>query len=96
MIANITGEGKKQWIVETHSELLVRRIQTRIAQGDISPSDVSVLYVDPDDDGYEGSAIKQLRLDENGYWLDEWPDGFFDEGYKQTRLARTARRNGNG
>ena len=88
-------EGNKQWIVETHSELLVRRIQTRIAQGDISPSDVSVLYVDPDDDDCEGSSIKQLRLDDNGYWLDEWPDGFFDEGYKQTRLARTARRNGN-
>ena len=97
MIDTIADEpGKrKQWIVETHSELLVRRIQTRIAQGDISPSDVSVLYVDPDDDDYEGSAIKQLRLDENGYWLDEWPQGFFEEGYKQTRLARTARRNGN-
>ena len=97
MIDTIADEpGKrKQWIVETHSELLVRRIQTQIAQGDISPSDVSVLYVDPDDDDYEGSAIKQLRLDDNGYWLDEWPDGFFDEGYKQTRLARSARRNGN-
>ena len=96
MIDTIADEpGKrKQWIVETHSELLVRRIQTRIAQGDISPSDVSVLYVNPDDEDYEGSAIKQLRLDENGYWLDEWPQGFFDEGYKQTRLARTARRNG--
>ena len=97
MIDTIADErGKrKQWIFETHSELLVRRIQTRIAEGDISSSDVSVLYVDPDDDDYEGSAIKQLRLDENGYWLDEWPQGFFEEGYKQTRLARTARRNGN-
>lgn len=93
MIDTIADEpGKrKQWIVETHSELLIRRIRTRIAQGDISPSDVSVLYVDPDDDDCEGSAIKQLRLDENGYWLDEWPHGFFDDGYKQTKLARSAR-----
>ena len=96
MIDTIADEpGKrKQWVVETHSELLVRRIQTRIAQGDISPSDVSVIYVDPDDDDCEGSSVKQLRLDENGYWLDEWPQGFFEDGYKQTRLARTARRNG--
>ena len=93
MIDTIADEpGKrKQWIVETHSELLIRRIRTRIAQGDISPSDVSVLYVDPDDGDCEGSSIKQLRLDENGYWLDEWPHGFFDDGYKQTRLARRAR-----
>ena len=93
MIDTIADEpGKrKQWIVETHSELLIRRIRTRIAQGDISPSDVSVLYVDPDDDDCEGSAIKQLRLDENGRFLDEWPNGFFEEGYKQARLARRAR-----
>ena len=93
MIDTIADEpGKrKQWIVETHSELLIRRIRTRIAQGDIAPSDVSVLYVDPDDEDCEGSAIKQLRLDENGYWLDEWPHGFFDDGYKQSKLARRAR-----
>ena len=93
MIDTIADEpGKrKQWIVETHSELLVRRIQTRIAQGDISPSDVSVLYVDPDDDGYEGSAIKQLRLDDTGSWLDEWPQGFFEEGHEQTMAVVNAR-----
>lgn len=94
MIDTIADEpGKrKQWIVETHSELLVRRLQTRIAQGDISPADVSILYVDPDDNNSEGSAIKQLQMDENGYWLDEWPRGFFDDGYIQTRIARLARR----
>ena len=93
MIDTIADEpGKrKQWIVETHSELLIRRIRTCIAQGDISPSDVSVLYVDPDDEDCEGSAIKELRLDGNGRFLDEWPNGFFEEGYKQARLARRAR-----
>ncbi len=95
LIENSKTKHGNQWIVETHSELLVRRIQTRIAQGDISPSDVSVLYVDPDDNACEGSVIKQLQLDENGYWLDEWPHGFFDDGYKQTRYARRARRNSN-
>ena len=47
MIANITGRGEEQWIVETHSELLVLRIQRRIREGTLDPSDVSVLYVDP-------------------------------------------------
>ena len=82
---------RKQWIVETHSELLVRRIQTRIAQGDVSPSDVSILYVDPEDDDFEGSAIKQLRLDDTGSWLDEWPHGFFEEGHEQTMAVVNAR-----
>ena len=75
------GEDGNQWLVETHSEMIIRRIQRRIRERVISSDDVSVLYVDPQDDG--SSSIQQLRLDENGYWLDDWPDGFFDEGYRE-------------
>ena len=81
MIANITGEGEKQWIVETHSELLILRIQRRIRERKLEPSEVSVLYVDPNADDTEGSKITQLRLDENGDFIDAWPDGFFDEDF---------------
>ncbi len=69
-----------QWIVETHSEMLVRRLQRRIREGIISYEDVSVLYVDPQDDG--SSTIQRLELDEDGEFLDEWPDGFFEEGIR--------------
>ena len=72
----IETRDEKQWIVETHSELLARRIQTRIAAGEISPDEVSVLYVQP---GPQGSTISVLEIDEEGDWLQEWPDGFFEE-----------------
>ena len=39
--------GSNQWIVETHSELLMLRIQRRIREGTLSHDDVSVIYVDP-------------------------------------------------
>ena len=81
MIGTIRGEGEKQWIVETHSELIILRIQRRIREGKLDPSDVSVLYVDPSPDGMEGSSIIQLRLDENGDFIDYWPNGFFEEGF---------------
>lgn len=82
MIDTIADEpGKrKQWIVETHSELLILRLQRRIREGKIKPEDISVLYVDPNDDSVEGSAIKVLRLGEDSYFKDQWPDGFFAEG----------------
>lgn len=70
-----------QWLVETHSELLVLRLQRRIREGIISHKDVSVLYVDPQDAG--GSAIRRLELDEDGTFIDEWPQGFFEEGYRE-------------
>ena len=85
MIDTIDDEpGKrKQWIVETHSELLITRIQRRIREGKIKSEDVSVLYVDPDDEYSEGSAIVKLRLDENGDFIDHWPHGFFDEAFNE-------------
>ena len=92
----------KQWIVETHSELIARRIQTRIAErkevgGSVFlPSDVSALYVDPDPNG-SGSKIIEMGMKDTGEWAEEsWPNGFFDEGYREVmdvveaRLKRTA------
>lgn len=72
------GSGKGQWIIETHSELLILRIQRRIREGILKADDVCVLYVDSDNDG---ARVKRLRLDEKGEFIDEWPDGFFDDGY---------------
>ena len=82
MIETSRGEHPKQWIVETHSELLTRRIQRRIREGKVNPKEISVLYVDPDKDG-DGSSIVPLKLDQDGRFLDEWPDGFFDDGMKE-------------
>ena len=83
MIENIRGQGEKQWIVETHSELLILRLQRRIREGMLDPSEVSVLYVDPNAQGVEGSSITQLRMNDHGDFMDDWPDGFFEEGFSE-------------
>ena len=80
MIETSTGKDGKQWIVETHSELLIRRIQRHIREETLNPNDVSVIYVNP---GNEGSKIEVLELDEDGDFTDEWPHGFFDEGFNE-------------
>lgn len=88
MVETSRGEDGKQWIVETHSELLVRRIQTRLAEKAISPDDITVLYVNPTQ---RGSIVSVIEVDEQGNYLDEWPDGFFEEGYIETMQKRRAR-----
>ena len=75
----IEGARVKQWIVETHSELLIMRLLRRIREGRISHEDISILYVDPNNSDVEGSVIEQLELDEKGIFINGWPDGFFDE-----------------
>ena len=83
MIETIHGRSEKQWIVETHSEMLVLRLQRRIREGKLDSSDVSVLYVNPDAENTEGSAIRILRLDGKGDFIDYWPDGFFEESFQE-------------
>lgn len=69
----------KNLIIETHSEHLIRRIQRRIAENVISCKDVAFYYVIIGD---EGSEIKSLEINNNGY-IKNIPEGFFDESYSE-------------
>jgi len=82
-LGNLIAEGIRkphnhQYLIETHSEHLILRIQKLIRnkQSDLRPEDVSVLYVSREE---SGSEVTRLRLDENGDFIDEWPGGFFAE-----------------
>ncbi|RSB53663.1 DUF3696 domain-containing protein [Acinetobacter soli] len=67
-----------QWIIETHSEALMLRLQKLLRMKDerIKPDDISIIYVNPTSNG---SKLHHIRLNENGNFRDEWPAGFFDE-----------------
>jgi predicted ATPase len=64
---------EKQIIVETHSENMILRFQKRIREGSLKAEDLTVLYVDPTE---EGSKITKLRLSDTGEFLDKWPQSF--------------------
>ncbi|MDC2978942.1 DUF3696 domain-containing protein, partial [Pelagibacteraceae bacterium] len=68
-----------QWIIETHSELLIRRICRRIREGKINNNDVSVLYVNPPTKEINTTTVKRLHINEKGRFIDRWPEGFFAE-----------------
>jgi hypothetical protein len=70
-----------QVIAETHSENLILRIQRRVREGIIAPEMVSVLYVGATEG--QGSWIQTLPLGQRGEFLNEWPDGFFEERYEE-------------
>ncbi len=65
-----------QYIIETHSEHLALRILSLVRKGQLNPQDVSILYIER---GSEGSSIVQIQIDEDGYFIDEFPGGFFPE-----------------
>ncbi len=75
------------FVIETHSEHFLLRLLRRIREtyrSDIThklfslkAEDVVVLYVDKTKEGT--STIVQLRLSEDGEFIDRWPHGFFTE-----------------
>lgn len=69
-----------QFLIETHSEHLVLRLQKLIRDQRLRPSDVSVVFVER---GPSGSRAQRLRLDERGEFIDEWPGGFFAERLRE-------------
>ena len=55
------------------------RIQRRIREGKLSNEDVRVVYIGNIEE--KGSVVVPLRLNEQGDFVDEWPGGFFEEGF---------------
>ncbi len=89
-IESALGEQKNTFILETHSEHLILRLMRRMRQTaddelptglpKVTPDDVSILYVQPTN---TGSVVRVLELDVEGQFLDPWPGGFFEEGFKE-------------
>lgn len=86
-IETATHKSKQQntYILETHSEHIILRILRRIREGKLSPQDVSILYVSPD---RTGNLITHIEVDSDGDFLDHWPEGFFEESYRERMAGR--------
>jgi predicted ATPase len=70
---------KRQFIIETHSEHFVLRLRRRIAEGKIKPEKIGIFFVEKK----KGITwIQKLNLKSNGHF-EEWPTGFFEEGFKE-------------
>jgi predicted ATPase len=79
-------ERETQFIIESHSEHLIRRLQRRVAEDRIPASDVAIYFVT--NEGVE-ARIERIELDEFGT-IRNWPKGFFGdelEDLTQTTLA---------
>lgn len=76
-----------QLLIETHSEHMLLRMQSHIARGTIKAEDVNVFYIDPAGKG-KRKMIHQIPVGEDGYFVEDWPKGFFPERLKEAeRLA---------
>jgi predicted ATPase len=85
LVASVVDR-RNQLLVETHSEHLLlrlqRRLRTSLERGsNISPDDICILYVDSLADGR--AAVTHIPVGQDGQFLKEWPEGFFEERYNE-------------
>lgn len=77
LLADMFAEARElyniHFLIETHSEYLIRRLQLRVAEKKIDHKDVSVIYVDEDSHPYN------MGMKENGKFSMDFGSGFFDE-----------------
>jgi predicted ATPase len=78
-------ERNVQFLIESHSEHFLRRLQRRIAEEKITRDDVAIYFCDS---GPEGSTIKPLEVDLYGS-IRNWPPNFF--GDQMTDVAEMQR-----
>jgi predicted ATPase len=85
LFVEVARTRRVQFLVETHSENMFRRLQSLIADEQISPEDCRLYFVKR---GKEGAELRRLEVDEYGR-IKNWPDKFFGDAIgeveRQTR-----------
>lgn len=97
LMVEVARERKVQFVVETHSEHLFRRLQTLISEEKLGHDECRLYFVDRDDKGK--TQLTNLEMDAYGR-VKNWPKHFFGDAIgeteRQTRkmLERVARERG--
>lgn len=100
LMAEVSAKRKVQFLVETHSEHLFRRLQTLVASEKLAPSACALYFVDQEQD-QRASRLERLVMDEYGK-IANWPRQFFGDAVGETEaqtrkmLERVARLRGAG
>jgi len=76
-----------QFIVETHSEHLFRRLQTMIAEQRVGSEDCAMYFVER---GHGQALLRTLQMDEFGA-VRNWPENFFGDSVGEARAQAQAR-----
>lgn len=82
LFATVSHERNVQFIVETHSEHLFRRMQTLIAQKQVSPDRTAMYFVEREG---KAASLRPLEVDVVGR-IKNWPQNFFGDALGETRI----------
>ena len=81
LFVEVSRQREVQFVVETHSEHLFRRMQTLVAKQKVSTDDVALYFVERQG---KSAQLRTLQIDGFGR-VSNWPEGFFGDALGETR-----------
>jgi hypothetical protein len=75
MLIDVVKNRKVQVIMESHSEHLLRRLQRRIAEGELPAEDAAIYFCSMEDGA---SKAEELKIGDDGL-VKNWPNDFFGD-----------------
>ncbi len=91
LFATNLQEGKKRYLIETHSQNFVLRLRRLVAEGKINKEQLKIYYVDfQEKENF--SVLKEIKVDDYGR-VDYWPENIFSETLTETIALRNAQLN---
>lgn len=81
LFSQVSRERGVQFIIETHSEHLFRRLQTLVARREANSDDTAMYFVERDG---KAARLRTLEMDDFGR-VKNWPEGFFGDALGETR-----------
>ncbi|TRO66956.1 DUF3696 domain-containing protein [Christiangramia sabulilitoris] len=84
LLTTIRAYPRKKFIIETHSEYLIRKLQFLTAKKDLSTDDTLIYYFNADEYvNHEEPKVKKIEITGTGNLTENFGPGFYDEA---TRL----------
>ena len=82
MIVDAYKQYDVHFIIESHSEYFIRKLQLLVSQKEIMNDDISLLYINPASRPSHIPVITDIGLEEDGCLKNEFGSGFFDESLR--------------
>jgi len=80
MFVDAMNTFRVRFVIETHSEYLIRKIQYLVAAKKVLPIDISLYYFhEPENIPVGEKQVKKIEIQEDGSLSSEFGTGFFDE-----------------
>ena len=85
LFAKIAKKTKSTFIIETHSEHLIRKFQSIVADVDSGFNSDDILIYQTDLNSSGASEIEKIEITDNGQFSKKWKSGFFDKAYQLSK-----------